>query len=79
MHLVAARALKLPHYFRPRVRVVGVDVLLMYDVVCGAPDNLFVTRVLIGHMAVEARLHVNGPPCNRPPSNGLLMYLLYRL
>jgi hypothetical protein len=58
--------------------VVGVDVPLIYDVVCGPCDDLFVTRVLIGHMAVEAKLHLNRPPFDGFTGNGLLMYLLYR-
>ena len=56
MHLVATITFELLLFasFHARVWVVGVNLFAGNSVVFGPLDNLFVTRVLIGHMAVEA-------------------------
>ena len=58
------------------MRVVGVDVLVLYDVVFGALDDLCIAGMLVGHMAVQASRHLNQARCCGPTDNGLLMYLL---
>ena len=79
MRLVAAIAFKLPHHFRARVRVVRVDVLVIYDVVCGPCDDLCVTGVLIGDMAIEARLVFNPQRWHARTGDGPHVCLLQRL
>jgi len=56
MHLVAAITFKLllVASFHARVGVVGVNLFVVNGVAFRPLDNLFITRVLIGHMAVEA-------------------------
>ena len=56
VHLVTATTSKLPlaHFFRAFVRIVGVDHLSEDYVAFRPPNNLLVTCVLVGHMALKA-------------------------
>ena len=77
MQLVAIRAFiwaqVVPLRFQSLVWVVGVDFLALYHVVFGALDHLFLAGVLVGHMAIEAELHLNRLADDALAGDGLLM------